>query len=159
MAFECHTWTNLGGNFCLRSKSKASTRCLWKIELGSSFFLAFGLVFSASHRYIRERCIKIYFLLAALCCMTSWYLSLLWTSPVFSHSHWLFFFFVEDRLRMILTSWQTGLASENVFWSPVGWRVAHFVDTQLTIFISHPCLNVHSHQHRRARFLSSGREP
>lgn len=132
MAFECHTWTNLGGNFCLRSKSKASTRCLWKIELGSSFFLAFGLVFSASHRYIRERCIKIYFLLAALCCMTSWHLSLLWTSPVFSHSHWLFFFFCGRQIKddsYLLTNWfgfwkcvlvPTGLKS-----CPLCWHTAY----------------------------------
>lgn len=156
MAFECRTWTNLGGNFCLRSKSKASTRCLWKIELGSSFFLAFGLVFSASHRNITERYIKIYFLLAALCCMPSWYLSLLWTSLHFLTDR---FFLVEDRLRTILTPWQTGLASENMFWSPVHWTVAHFVDILFISFISHPCLNVRSHQHRRARFLSPGREP
>lgn len=40
------TCTNLGGNFCLRSRSKASTRCLWKIELGSSFLLVLGLTLS-----------------------------------------------------------------------------------------------------------------
>ena len=40
------TCTNLGGNFCLRSRSKASTRCLWKIELGSSFLLTLGLTLS-----------------------------------------------------------------------------------------------------------------
>lgn len=154
MAFECHTWTNLGGNFCLRSKSKASTRCLWKIELGSSFFLAFGLVFSASHRNITERCIKISLSSSLL------YAKLVFVSPLnfTSFSYWQFFL-VEDRLRTILTPWQTGLASENMFWSPVHWTVAHFVDILFISFISHPCLNVRSHQHRRARFLSHGREP
>ena len=38
----------LGGNFLANFSSKMSTRCLWKSELGSSFFFCFSLFFDSA---------------------------------------------------------------------------------------------------------------